>query len=48
MKNKKSVNENLIDLVSKIGEKITLRRCVCIENSKNINFSYTHSALKKI
>ena len=47
MKNKKSVNENLIDLVSKIGEKITLRRCVCIENSKNINFSYTHSALKK-
>jgi len=47
MKNKKSVNENLIDLVSKIGEKITLRRCVCIENGKNINFSYTHSALKK-
>ena len=47
MKNKKSVNENLIDLVSKIGEKITLRRCVCIENNKNINFSYIHSALKK-
>jgi len=47
MKNKKSVNENLIDLVSKIGEKITLRRCVCIENGKNINFTYTHSALKK-
>ena len=46
MKNKKSVNENLIDLVSKIGEKITLRRCACIENGKNINFSYTHSALK--
>ena len=47
MKNKKSVNENLIDLVSKIGEKITLRRCVCIENNKDINFSYIHSALKK-
>ena len=47
MKNKKSVEDNLVDLVSKIGEKITLRRCAFIGDDKSINFSYTHSALKK-
>ena len=47
MKNNKKVNDNLIDLVSKIGEKITLRRSAFIENGKTVNFSYTHSSLKK-
>ena len=47
MKNKKSVNENLVDLVAKIGEKITLRRSAKLVNNKLINFSYTHSPLKK-
>ena len=28
MKNKKNVEDNLVDLISKIGEKITLRRSV--------------------
>tara|TARA_B100000029_G_scaffold514639_1_gene618227 strand:- start:57 stop:926 length:870 start_codon:yes stop_codon:yes gene_type:complete len=47
MKNKKSVQDNLVDLVSKIGEKITLRRSDYLESSQTINFSYTHSVLKQ-
>ena len=47
MKNKKSVKDSLVDLVSKIGEKITLRRSVFIGNEKYLNFSYTHSSIKK-
>ena len=47
MKNKKNVNDNLVDMISKIGEKITLRRCAFIGNDKSINFSYTHSSVKK-
>ena len=48
MKNKKKVKDNLVDLVSKIGEKITLRRSAFFEKNNLINFSYTHSAIKKI
>ena len=47
MTNKKNVKDNLIDLISKIGEKITLRRSAFIGKDKSINFSYTHSSLKK-
>ena len=47
MTNKKNVKDNLVDLISKIGEKITLRRCAFIGKDKSINFSYTHSSLKK-
>ena len=47
MGNKKSIKANLVDLISKIGEKITLRRCAFIGKDKSINFSYTHSSLKK-
>ena len=47
MANKKNVKDNLIDLISKIGEKITLRRSAFIGTDKSINFSYTHSMLKK-
>ena len=47
MKNKKNVKDNLVSLISKIGEKITLRRSDFIESNKFINFSYTHSAIKK-
>ena len=47
MKNKRKVKDNLISLISKIGEKITFRRSDFIESGKFINFSYTHSALKK-
>ena len=47
MRNKKSVEDSLALLISKIGEKITLRRSACIGVEKSINFSYVHSALKK-
>ena len=47
MANKKIVEDNLIDLISKIGEKITLRRTAFIGKEKTINFSYIHSSLKK-
>ena len=47
MKNKKNVEDNLVDLVSKIGEKITLRRSAFLGDDKLVNFSYTHSAIKK-
>ena len=47
MENKRNVKDNLISLISKIGEKITFRRCDFIGSDKLINFSYTHSALKK-
>ena len=46
MQNGKNVEESLVDLVSKIGEKITIRRSAFFGNEKLLNFSYTHSALK--
>ena len=33
MKNKKTVDENLISLISKIGEKITIRRSKFFDNN---------------
>ena len=47
MKNKKSVKDNLVDIISKIGEKITFRRSDFISSNESLNFSYTHSSLKK-
>ena len=47
MKNKNTVKENLVSMISKIGEKITLRRSDCIESDQLANFSYTHSPVKK-
>ena len=47
MKNKKIVKENLVDLISRIGEKINFRRSVFADSAKSINFSYMHSSLKK-
>jgi len=46
MNNKKTVEESLINLISKIGEKITLRRSKFFDN-KGTNFSYIHNALEK-
>ena len=46
MKNEKDVKDNLVNLISKIGEKITLRRVAFIDNGKSMNFSYIHSSLK--
>ena len=47
MTNKRNVKDNLIDLISKMGEKITLRRSTFVGKDKSINFSYIHSAIKK-
>jgi len=38
---------NLVELISKIGEKITLRRSAFVGKDKSINFSYIHGAIKK-
>ena len=45
MKNQKTVDENLISLISKIGEKITIRRAKFFD-TKSINFSYVHNSLE--
>ena len=45
MINNKTVKDSLIDLVSKIGEKITIRRAAFTDN-KTINFSYMHSSIE--
>ena len=47
MSNGNLVKENLINLISKIGEKITIRRAHFLDNSKGINFFYVHSAIEK-
>tara|TARA_B100002052_G_scaffold298024_1_gene330258 strand:+ start:24 stop:875 length:852 start_codon:yes stop_codon:yes gene_type:complete len=46
MKNNKTVDENLVDLIAKIGEKITIGRCKTVENDKSDNFSYQHSIIR--
>ena len=45
MKNQKKVDENLITLISKIGEKITIRRAKYFDNN-GTNFSYVHNSLE--
>ena len=42
-----NVKDNLVDLISKMGEKITLRRCEFFSSDKYVNFSYMHSSYKK-
>ena len=46
MKNNKTVDETLVNLISKIGEKITLRRTKFFDNEGQ-NFKYVHNALEK-
>ena len=46
MKNKKSVEENLVAIIAKIGEKITIGKNKTIENLNSINFRYQHSVIK--
>ena len=47
MKDGNSVDDNVIKLISKIGEKITIKRCNFFDDNKYMNFSYVHAALKK-
>ena len=47
MANGSLVKDNLVNLISKIGEKITIRRANFFDNSKGSNFFYVHSAIEK-
>ncbi len=41
------VKDNLVNLIAKIGEKITIRRTRFFDNSNGENFYYVHSAIEK-
>ena len=47
MKNNSNVKDNLIDLIAKIGEKITLRRTNFFNKENGKNFYYVHNAIEK-
>ncbi len=47
MKNGSSVKDNLVNLIAKIGEKITIRRTNFFDNSTGSNYFYVHSAIEK-
>ena len=46
MKNEKTVDENLLALISKIGEKITIGRSKTLEKSNSQVFKYSHTVIK--
>jgi len=46
MKNGETVNDNLVALIAKIGEKITIGKTKTIENSGTVNNHYLHSVVK--
>ena len=46
MKNGVTVKDNLVNLIAKIGEKITIRRANFIDSDQGLNFLYVHSALE--
>ncbi len=46
MSNGKAVKDNLVDLIAKIGEKITIGKLQTIENNNSQNFTYQHSVIK--
>jgi len=46
MKNDKTVDENLVALIAKIGEKITIGKSKTIENLNGVNNHYLHTVVK--
>ena len=46
MKNGNSVNDNLVALIAKIGEKITIGKSKTISNSSSVNYQYLHTVVK--
>ena len=46
MGNGKNVEENLVALIAKIGEKITFGKMFTIENQNSLIFTYQHSVIK--
>ena len=47
MRNGTSVKDNLVALIAKIGEKITIRRSNFFDSKNGLNFFYVHSAIEK-
>ena len=47
MNNGIPVKDNLVNLIAKIGEKITIRRTKFFDNTIGTNFFYVHSAIEK-
>ena len=47
MKNSITVKDNLVNLIAKIGEKITVRRADFFDNKQGLNFFYVHSAIEE-
>ena len=47
MQNGSLVKDNLINLIAKIGEKITIRRTNFFDNKSGLNFFYVHSTIEK-
>ena len=47
MENGILVKDNLVNLIAKIGEKITIRRASFFDSSNGVNFSYVHSSIEK-
>ena len=46
MKNDITVEENLVALIAKIGEKITIGKTKTISNSSSVNYQYLHTVVK--
>ena len=46
MKNGSSVEDNLVALIAKIGEKITIGKAKTISNSSSTNYQYLHTVVK--
>ena len=46
MENNKTVDENMVALIAKIGEKITIGRAKTLSNENSRNFAYQHSVIK--
>ena len=46
MSNGKDVKDNLVEMIAKIGEKITIGKTKTIENSNSQNYIYQHSVIK--
>ena len=47
MSNGVTVKDSLVNLIAKIGEKITIRRANFFDSDEGLNFFYVHSALEK-
>ena len=47
MKNNIPVKDNLVDLISKIGEKLQLEEQNFFDNKNGSNFHYVHNAVEK-